>query len=55
VVGGKEVRKKHITCLPKTIQELKKHLEKNCCNPIIGKEMFLDLIYRLEELESELQ
>lgn len=48
------MRKKHITCAPRTVQELKKHLEKDCCNPTIGKGMFLDLIYRLEELESEL-
>lgn len=48
------MRKKHLTCAPRTVQELKKHLEKGCCNPIITSAMFLDLIYRLEEVESEL-
>lgn len=43
--------KKHTTVAPKTLKELKKHLEKECCYPIVTRELFLELIYRLEDLE----
>jgi len=46
--------KKHLTCNPRSISELKQHLEYGKCYPVLNREMFYELIIRLEELENEL-
>jgi hypothetical protein len=47
--------KKHIRCAPKTLAELKQHIEYGKCYPVVTKEMFYELIVRLEEVEEELK
>ena len=47
--------KKHITCSPQTLEELKKHLEYGKCYPVVTREMFYELILRIEDLEEELK
>lgn len=47
--------KKHLGCAPKTIEELKLHIEYGKCFPVVTKEMFYELIIRLEEVEEELK
>lgn len=46
--------KKHLSCKPETLEELKLHIEYGKCFPIISKEMFYDLITRIQALEEEL-
>ncbi len=47
--------KKHLYCAPKTLKELKQHLEYGKCYPTVSKEMFYELIVRLEQVEEELK
>ena len=47
--------KKHLYCAPKTLTELKQHLEYGKCYPTVSKEMFYELIVRLEQVEEELK
>jgi hypothetical protein len=46
--------KKHIICSPKTLEELKIHIEYGKCNSIITKELFYDIITRIQNIEEEL-
>ena len=45
--------KKHFSCSPKTLEELKYHIEYGKCHPLVNKELFYDLILRIQALEEE--
>lgn len=45
--------KKHTFCSPETLEEVKKHIEYGKCNPVITKQLFYDLILRIQALEEE--
>lgn len=47
--------KKHFTCSPKTLEELKEHIEYGKCYPIVTKEYMYDLILRIQAIEEELE
>ena len=46
--------KKHLSCKPTTLEELKQHIEYGKCLPIVSKELFNDLIIRIKNIEEEL-
>ena len=47
--------KKHLSCSPNTLEELKKHIEYGKCYPIVSKEFMYDLILRIQAIEEELE
>ncbi len=47
--------KKHLSCKPETLEELKRHLEYGKCYPIVSRELFYDLIVRIQAIEEEME